>query len=228
MITVILLFLTIIGSDMNTMEHTPDLADYCKILSGEFDKIDGGRVQTLKEVGDFIIGELEQERRAQLLFICTHNSRRSQYGQIWALFASEFYGIENIRTFSGGTESTAFNPRAVSSLERAGFMVSVDNREEDNPHYSFQSGTFMSDEMYSKLYSDPGNSQENFCALMVCSQADEACPFVPGAAERISLPYEDPKKFDGTEREDEAYDERCRQIGREMFYVMNYVRSRIF
>ena len=46
---------------------------------------------------------------------------------------------------------------------------------------------------------------------------------VLGAAERIAITYEDPKAFDGTDREAEAYDERCRQIAREMLYVFSLV-----
>jgi hypothetical protein len=48
---------------------------------------------------------------------------------------------------------------------------------------------------------------------------------VRGAEERIAITYEDPKSFDGTEREAEAYDERCRQIAREMLFVFSQVRS---
>ena len=58
---------------------------------------------------------------------------------------------------------------------------------------------------------------------MVCSEADDACSFVPGAAERISLPYEDPKVFDGSDIESRKYDERCREIARDLFYVFHYV-----
>ncbi len=60
---------------------------------------------------------------------------------------------------------------------------------------------------------------------MVCSDAHETCPVVRGAAARFAIPYEDPKAFDGTKRESRAYDERCRQIAREMLYVFSRVRG---
>jgi hypothetical protein len=58
---------------------------------------------------------------------------------------------------------------------------------------------------------------------MTCSEADEACPVVIGAALRVSIPYEDPKNYDNTELEVEKYAERCQQICREMFYTMSGV-----
>jgi len=59
---------------------------------------------------------------------------------------------------------------------------------------------------------------------MVCSQADEACPFVSGAEKRVSIPYEDPKAFDGTPQETEKYHTCCRQIAREMLYLFTRVK----
>jgi hypothetical protein len=56
---------------------------------------------------------------------------------------------------------------------------------------------------------------------MTCSQADENCPFIPGAALRLLLTYEDPKEADDTPEETARYDEWVRQIGREIFYAMN-------
>ena len=60
---------------------------------------------------------------------------------------------------------------------------------------------------------------------MTCSDADENCPFIPGAALRIPITYEDPKAYDNTSVEEKAYAERCFQIGTEMFYLFNKVRT---
>jgi len=38
------------------------------------------------------------------------------------------------------------------------------------------------------------------------------------------LPYQDPKAFDNTAQQNEKYDERCRQIAREMFYVFSQIK----
>jgi hypothetical protein len=55
--------------------------------------------------------------------------------------------------------------------------------------------------------------------------SDEACPVVSGAEVRISLPFNDPKHSDGTPSETEKYNEACRRIAIEMFYVMNQVKQ---
>ena len=78
---------------------------------------------------------------------------------------------------------------------------------------------------YSKIYDDPANANENFAAVMTCSEADKNCPFIPGASLRVPIPYEDPKIADDTEQEASKYDERCMQIATEMFYLMSQVNA---
>jgi hypothetical protein len=78
--------------------------------------------------------------------------------------------------------------------------------------------------LFSKKYADSTNPSENFGAVMVCAEANESCPIVPGADFRLGLPYQDPKAFDNTPQQSEKYDERCRQIAREMFYVFSQIK----
>ena len=156
-----------------------------------------------------------------LNFICTHNSRRSQFSQIWAQIAAQYFGIQ-ARCFSGGVEITSFNERAVACLKRSGFNIT--SSEGENPRYAI----FFAEDIkpiiaFSKLFNDPVNEAEQFAAVMTCSHADENCPFIPGAEKRVKLLYEDPKSADGTDYERTAYDERCFQIATEMFYVMKQV-----
>ncbi len=155
----------------------------------------------------------------RLTFICTHNSRRSHMSQLWAGTAAAHYGIDRVITYSGGTESTAFNPRAVAAMERAGFKVAK-TTDDTNPIYHVR----FSDDAhpmtcFSKVYDQAPNPKKDFCAVMVCSSADKACPAVNGAAKRIAIMYDDPKAFDGTPKEEAKYSERCAQIGREMLFV---------
>jgi hypothetical protein len=162
------------------------------------------------------------------LFICTHNSRRSQFCQLWAQTAAFYYGLTGIKTYSGGTKVTAFNHRVVDTLKRTGFTIIINSENKNNPKYAIKPGKYYPEIiMYSKKYDNEINPENNFCAIMVCSDADEACPIVTGAGKRISLPYNDPKEFDGTSLEKEKYDECCRQIAREMFFVMEYVKEKI-
>lgn len=157
-----------------------------------------------------------------LNFICTHNSRRSQLSQLWAQVMAYIFGVQ-ARCFSGGTEATAFNERAVASIKRAGFRVS--QAGENNPHYTvgFASGADPL-VMYSKTFDDETNPTQGFAAIMTCSDADENCPFIAGADRRVPLRYEDPKAFDDTGLEAEKYDERSLQIATELLYVFSQIR----
>lgn len=187
-----------------------------------FSKISAERKKTLRQIADFIRSNIRAGNHARLTFICTHNSRRSHLCQIWATVFAHHFGLENIQTFSGGTQATAFNHRAVAAIEGVGFKVEDPGGE--NPHYK----VFFEEEReplicFSKTFDDAYNPQENFAAVMTCADADENCPFVPGASARFSIPYVDPKESDGTDREAQTYDERCRQIAIEMYYLMSEV-----
>ena len=93
--------------------------------------------------------QLELENPIRLNFICTHNSRRSQFAQVWAHVAAHHYHLP-IQSFSGGVEVTACNPRTVNALKTIGFRVESAGR--DNPLYR----AFFSDDaepirLFSKL-----------------------------------------------------------------------------
>lgn len=202
----------------------PKLTTYISDLESNFDSIPSNRKKELREVSKYIQLKQDDSRIAELNFICTHNSRRSHLAQIWTEIAAHHYGIQNIETFSGGTEATAFNPRAVAALERAGFEIK--NPGGGNPKYMVR----FDDESkpmicFSKTFDNPANPDKEFAAIMTCSDADENCPFVPGAEFRKPITYRDPKESDGTEQETAVYDERCRQIATEMFYMVSLINS---
>jgi arsenate reductase (thioredoxin) len=79
--------------------------------------------------------------------------------------------------------------------------------------------------VFSKKYDAAANPKHNFAAIMTCSHADENCPVVHGMEKRISLPYNDPKDFDGTSREAEKYTERVMEIGREILFAFSQVKA---
>ena len=195
-------------------------------LIQDFDKISSERKQLLESFAEFISNKNEKDEEVNLIFICTHNSRRSQFAQVWAKTSAEYYGIKNINSFSGGTEATAFNPRAVNALRKIGFEINK-NDENENPIYSIQySEKLESLKCFSKIYNNSFNPQNNFAAIMTCSDADENCPIVFGADERFPIRYEDPKKFDDTDLEEIKYDERCREIAREMLFTFSLVNQK--
>lgn len=198
---------------------TPALRAFVADREAEFGRIAPDRRARLAQIGAYVRACQAASRPARLMFICTHNSRRSHLAQLWAQAAAAHHGIADVLTYSGGTEATAFNPRAVAAAERAGFEISRAGGGA-NPVYlvrfDCQSGPL---ECFSKVYRHAANPQRDFCAVMVCSDADAKCPAVTGAATRVALPYDDPKAFDGTPEEAAKYDERCRDIAREMLWL---------
>jgi len=197
------------------------LQKYVAERTAEFDLISDERKQELARIAAYVRRQIEAAQPARLTFICTHNSRRSHFAQIWAATAAEQYGVKGVETFSGGTEATAFNPRAVDALRRAGFDIPQPTGR-NNPRYQVRfHPSAQPMECFSKVYDAEPNPAADYCAVMTCSQADQNCPIVQGASLRIALPFDDPKAFDDTAEETAKYDERCRQIAREMLFVFS-------
>ncbi|MDP3557226.1 MAG: protein-tyrosine-phosphatase [Bacteroidota bacterium] len=194
---------------------------YCDTIINEFVNIPSNRKEVLGKIADYIISK--NNLPVNLVYICTHNSRRSHFGQVWANVASSYYKIKNINSFSGGTEATSFNLNAINALNRIGFSVES-LTENENPVYQVAYGDNEEPiECFSKVYNNSINPQKDFAAIMTCSDADENCPFIEGAEIRIATTYNDPKMFDNTPMQDEMYDERCRQIATETFYVFSRI-----
>ena len=179
------------------------------------------RIAKLQPLIDYIKSKREKGQPIRLNFICTHNSRRSQLAQIWAQTAADYFEIPAF-CYSGGVEVTACNERTILSLERSGFIISKHGHS--NPiYFILQDKDTRPIIVFSKLYDDVINPHGIFATIMTCSHADENCPFIPGAEERIPVRYEDPKEFDDTDLESTKYDERSQQIASEMFYVFSRV-----
>jgi arsenate reductase (thioredoxin) len=140
-----------------------------------------------------------------------------------------------VRFHSGGTAPGACNTRTVACLKEIGVEVEPTGEEAPrgepetaNPRYRIRWGSSGLEAIeFSKRYTDPSNPQEGFAAIMVCGEADAACPFVKGAAARISMPYLDPKIYDNSTYESIKYAERRDDIGRLMLCVMMQVRNRL-
>jgi arsenate reductase (thioredoxin) len=193
-------------------------------LANEFNQIPEERKKIISQLTEYVSARAKADKPILLNFICTHNSRRSHISQIWAQAAAHFYNVRNVKAFSGGTEATAFNPRAVAAMKKAGFEIET-KKDAQNPLYEV---SFSSDAtpltVFSKKYDDPFNPHTDFAAIMTCSHADENCPLVLGASARIALTYNDPKDFDGTPQESEKYTERVLEIGREILFAFSQVK----
>jgi protein-tyrosine phosphatase/arsenate reductase len=202
-----------------SMMYEP-IRKYCETLIKEFHNNSPQRKQILEKISHYSASRLKNNKPLQLIYICTHNSRRSHFGQVWASVAGAYYK-KQVAAYSGGTEATAFNINAVNALKRVGFDITKSG-DSTNPIYKLKFGDEeKAIECFSKVYDSPANPHTEFGAIMTCSDAEENCPFIPGVDFRIATTYDDPKASDSTPAQDSTYDERCRQIASEVFYVFS-------
>jgi len=113
--------------------------------------------------------------KRRVLFICTHNSARSQMAE--ALLRD--LGGERFDVFSAGTEATHVRPLAIQAMSEIGIDISKQ-----------QSKTL---ERYVQQPFDE--------VITVCDTAAESCPIFPGAAHRRHWSFSDPSKATGSESE---------------------------
>ncbi len=111
----------------------------------------------------------------RVLFICSHNSARSQMAEG---YLRARYG-DRYDTFSAGTVASTINPLAVRVMAEIGIDISG-QRSKDL-------GRFISEEMD--------------IVVTVCDAAAAACPMFPGAKRTIHAGFPDPAAATGTEKE---------------------------
>ena len=187
--------------------------------------IPSDRKVVLEPLINYMVGQIRKDKLIKLNFICTHNSRRSQFSQIWAHIAGYYFNLP-VESFSGGVEVTEFNSRAVLALQQAGFEVK--SIGDNNPIYELSFAKNQKPILaFSKVFDDESNPKVQFAAIITCDHADENCPFIPGCEVRIPIRFEDPKKFDETPLESKMYSERSQEIASELFYVFDQVHKLI-
>lgn len=181
------------------------------------------RKASLQPLTEFVRSKVAKGQEIRINFICTHNSRRSHLSQVWAQTIAYYFAIKNVHCYSGGTEATALFPMVVDTLKNSGFQIKTISQNE-NPIYCIK---YADNEHpiigFSKILNDDFNPKSEFAAIMTCDSANEACPFVPGAEQRIPITFEDPKVFDNTPHKAEKYKERSLQIATEMYYVFSQI-----
>ncbi|MBL1407631.1 arsenate-mycothiol transferase ArsC [Sphingobacterium faecale] len=186
--------------------------------------INQGRKPILQPLVEYIQQKVDANVDININFICTHNSRRSHLSQVWAQIAAAHYKIQRVRCYSGGTEETAMFPKIAETFQDAGIQVDIISTGA-NPIYALKYDKNAHPIIgFSKKYDAPFNPESGFAAVMTCSQADGACPFITGAEKRIPITYEDPKISDGTDQQDEVYESRSQEIAAEMFYVFSQIK----
>ena len=198
------------------------LKDLIEELSKSINSIISERREELDDIANLIVQHLREANKLDIIVVCTHNSRRSQLGEVWINTLAQYFDLNKIVAFSGGMEETAFNVRMVNALVDSGFDVNEIEGGE-NPRYNISNIELENHPLYSKVYDDAMNPKSGFMAFMVCDHADENCPIVQGMKYRIPLRFKDPKEYDDTEYEQEAYSNKVMVIGREMYYLLSQV-----
>ncbi|RYM33846.1 protein-tyrosine-phosphatase [Brumimicrobium glaciale] len=190
----------------------------------DFESIDEVRKNTLQPLIEFIQGKVDKREAVKLNFICTHNSRRSHLGQIWAQTAAHYFNISNVYCYSGGTEATAVFPAVIDTLKASGFNINFLS-DDENPKHAIKYAEMKQPIIgFSKLWDDAANPKDGFCALMTCSEADADCPIVFGAEKRVPIHYNDPKEFDNSPDKMEEYSLTSMKIANEMSYVFSRIK----
>ncbi|MFQ5487678.1 MAG: arsenate reductase (thioredoxin) [Gammaproteobacteria bacterium] len=115
------------------------------------------------------------EKKIQILFLCTGNACRSQMAEGWA----RALGGEWLEVRSAGIEAHGKNPRAIEVMKEAGVDISQ------------QASTKLTPEMLRGVD----------LVVTVCGHADEHCPVLPPGIRKIHWPLEDPAKASGSEGE---------------------------
>jgi hypothetical protein len=216
----------------------PRVRAHADLLTTSFDMIDEPHRQAAEKLVEWIVKNHRPGEALDITVICTGNSRRSILGATMGNIAAAYYGLPEIRFHSGGTAPTAFNQRTIATLREIGVEIDPTGTEAPrgepvtaNPTYVVRWGRpgtpALEATEFSKHYFDSGNPHTGFVALMVCGEADAACPVVKGAALRVSMPYLDPKLFDDSNYESTKYAERRDDMGRLLLGMMMQVRNRI-
>lgn len=113
--------------------------------------------------------------KKKILFICTHNSARSQMAEG---YMNAKYG-NRYEVFSAGTEVTRVHPMAIEVMKEIGIDISGHRSKHIDEHF--------------------GKGIET--VVTVCDSAQNACPFFPGAQEVIHQSFPDPSAFKGSDEE---------------------------
>ncbi len=201
------------------------LKKYINNIISTLENNSNDRKSLLLSISKYIRKKSINKNKVNLLFVCTHNSRRSQLAQVWSYVSSRYYKLNNIMTFSGGTEVSKFNLNAIDSLKRAGLEVKKNNEREKIFYLIKSSKDDSGLRCFSKKYNSDYNPNKNFISIITCSEADKECPVVKGADKKIFIPYKDPRFSEGSVLKKRIYDQCCFNIAQEMFFIMKNVKK---
>jgi len=201
------------------------LDNYWTKVEANLSAVPADRQDELKSLANYIAKSIKADGTADVMFICTHNSRRSHFGQIWAAAAAHHLGIQGVRMIAEHIPDPILLQQLDTSNKQLRMVNAIDL---NNKVMMITAGKGAKPVFcFSKTIDHPLNPTADFGAVMTCSSADAACPVVKGANFRVAIPYVDPKVSDGKAEEAATYDERCLQIATEMLWVMQAVKKQL-
>lgn len=112
----------------------------------------------------------------RVLFLCTHNSSRSQMAE--GLLRARGGAVYEV--FSAGTEPRVVHPLALKAMQEIGIDIS-DHRAKSLEEFREQPSMDL--------------------VVTVCYEAAEACPYFPNARHQVHWGFPDPSRVTGTEQE---------------------------
>lgn len=136
----------------------------------------------IRSKGRCIVTYREEEasptERPRVLFLCVHNSARSQIAEEYLkILGGELFEVE-----SAGLQPGTLNPYVVEALAEEG--IDISGKTPRGVMEIYRSG------------------QTYDYVIMVCSrEAEKNCPLFPGPVVRLSWPFPDPSRFVGSSEE---------------------------
>ncbi len=116
-----------------------------------------------------------RKRKKRVLFLCTHNSCRSQMAEG---LANHFLS-DRIEAFSAGTEATRVNPLAAKVMTEIGIDL-CGHRSKILDEFAGETFDYV---------------------ITLCGDANEKCPLFFGGVERLHIGFDDPSRLSGSEAE---------------------------
>ncbi|BDD05230.1 arsenate reductase/protein-tyrosine-phosphatase family protein [Aureibacter tunicatorum] len=199
----------------------PSLQQFIENVNKETSHLQPDRIRKLDTLARCIKSTLKLHDKAKIVYVCTHNSRRSQIAQALTEAIAGYYGLNNsmLEVYSGGSQVTSIHSNVIKTLKNIGFRAQKQTNSDNPVYYLEHSINQKGTEFFSKKFDDSKNPKDNYYAIMTCSHAEQNCPIQVGSIFKVSLPFNDPGEYDNTQKENLAYYNCCVELATEINYV---------
>jgi protein-tyrosine-phosphatase/DNA-binding transcriptional ArsR family regulator len=130
----------------------------------------------------------------RVLFLCTHNSARSQMAE----GILRYHGGDQVEAFSAGTQVSQVRAEAIQTMADMGIDISH--------HHSKHLDEFI--------------GQSFDYVITVCDQANETCPIFPGDPKRIHWSFPDPSAIEDPKERTRTYQQIAQELTRRINYLL--------